>query len=126
MEEFGFALNKQDLLLAFAADSRRDHFVKEIFGLSDEFITVWRVGAGDLAVQLPLHGDVKCRIDWGDGSLEDVYAPALDLARCTLRVWYRWRFRVRWAGVRVGAARLCELDAGPFTTAFSHSFERQV
>ena len=88
--------------------------MKEIFGLSDEFITVWRVGAGDLAVQLPLHGDVKCRIDWGDGSLEDVYAPALDLARCVCGT------------VRVGAARLCELDARPFTTAFSHSLERQV
>ena len=98
--------------------------MKEIFGLSDEFITVWRVGAGDLAVQLPLHGDVKCRIDWGDGSLEDVYAPALDLASCVCGT--AWRFRVRWAGVRVGAARRCELDAGPFTSAFSHSFERQV
>lgn len=49
--------------------------MKQIFALSDEFITVWRVEAGDLAVCLPLHGDVKCRIDWGDGSVQDVYAP---------------------------------------------------
>ena len=74
------ALADPHLLPALLRDGRRFH--ERLFACTDmSFITTWRVTFDDNSLQLPLHGDRKCCIDWGDGGgIERVTS----YARCSL------------------------------------------
>ena len=75
------ALADPHLLPALPRDGRRFH--ERLFACTEKsFITTWRVtDADNNSLQLPLHGDRKCCIDWGDGGgIERVTS----YARCSL------------------------------------------